>query len=182
MGKYHSGKNAKGNLLGFKTVIKPSKEKVTEHYKKLVKVVDRHKAVEQQILSSKLNPIIRGWSNYYRTACSKETFSNLNHLLHYKLWTWGKRRHPNKNKGWVKSKYWHSLKGDNWVFGKKYGDEIFSLIKHSQTPIVRHTKVKGTVSPYDGNFTYWATRMGKHPEVKTSVAKLLKKQKAHRPA
>lgn len=126
---------------------------------------------------SKLNPIIRGWSNYYRTVRSKETFSKLSHLLHYKLWTWGKRRHSNKNKGWIKSKYWHSLKGDNWVFGKKYRDEIFSLIKHSQIPIVRYTKVKGTVSPYDGNFTYWATRMGKHPEVKTSVAKLLKRQK-----
>ena len=163
--------------MGFKTIIKPSKEKVIEHYRKISEIVDRHKAVQQHILISKLNPVIRGWSNYYRTACSKETFSKISHLLHHKLWVWGKRRHPNKNKGWVKNKYWHPLDGDNWTFGVKYEDYIHPLIKHSKTPIIRHTKVKGTASPYDGNFTSWATRMGKHPEVKTIVAKLLKKQK-----
>ena len=177
VGKYHSGKNPGGNLMGFKTIIKPSKEKVTEHYRKLSEIVDKHKAVEQHILISKLNSIIRGWSNYYRTACSKDTFSKLSHLLHHKIWRWGKRRHPNKNKHWIKNKYWHTVKGDNWAFGIKQGDEIYSLIKHPQIPIVRHTKVKGSASPYDGNFIYWATRRGKHPEVKTTVAKLLKIQK-----
>ena len=177
VGKYHSGKNPGGNLIGFKTIIKPSKEKVLEHYRELSEIVDRHKAVKQQILISKLNPVIRGWSNYYRAACSKETFSKMSHLLHHKLWTWSKRRHPNKNKGEVKDKYWHTVGGDNWTFGVKHENEIYSIVKHSKTPIIRHIKVKGTASPYDGNFTYWATRMGKHPEVKTTVAKLLKKQK-----
>ena len=37
--------------------------------------------------------------------------------------------------------------------------------------------MKGDASPFDGNTNYWATRMGRHPEVKASVAKLLKKQK-----
>ncbi len=32
-------------------------------------------------------------------------------------------------------------------------------------------------SPYDGDFIYWSTRMGKHPEISTRVATLLKRQK-----
>jgi RNA-directed DNA polymerase len=51
------------------------------------------------------------------------------------------------------------------------------LCKHADTPIVRHVKVKGEASPYDGNLVYWSTRMGQHPEVKPEVAKLLKRQR-----
>ena len=50
------------------------------------------------------------------------------------------------------------------------------LAKHSATPIVRHVKVKGDASPYDGNLVYWSTRMGKHPEASLKVATLLKRQ------
>jgi RNA-directed DNA polymerase len=37
--------------------------------------------------------------------------------------------------------------------------------------------VKGKASPYDGNLIYWASRMGKHPEMLKTRATLLKKQK-----
>jgi len=33
---------------------------------------------------------------------------------------------------------------------------------HRETKITRHVKVKGEVSPCDGNYIYWASRMGKH--------------------
>ncbi len=38
-------------------------------------------------------------------------------------------------------------------------------------------KVKGNKSPYDGDWTYWASRIGKHPRVRKEVATLLKRQK-----
>ena len=62
------------------------------------------------------------------------------------------------------------------AFLKKEG-KFFGLIEHSKTPIVRHVKVKGEASPFDGNLTYWSSRMGTHPEVSTRVATLLKRQK-----
>ncbi|MHC5731628.1 MAG: HNH endonuclease, partial [Nostoc sp.] len=46
-----------------------------------------------------------------------------------------------------------------------------------ETKIIRHVKVKGDASPYDGNLIYWSSRMGKHPEAPIRVATLLKKQK-----
>lgn len=173
IGKYQSGKKSNGELLGFKTIIKPSKEAFQKHYDKLAEIIDNHKAASQHILIGKLNPIITGWTNYYKAVSSKETFKKMTHLTHKKLRRWSDRRHPKKGKWWVSTKYWHTVGDDNWVF--KIGE--YTLKKHSETKIEYHTKVKGTDSPYNGDSKYWATRMGKHPEVKPTVARLLKKQK-----
>ena len=175
-GIYQSGKKPNGDRLGFKTIIKPSKEKIKEHYSKLSEIVDNHKAAPQQLLIIKLSSVIRGWCNYYRTVCSKDIYTKVNHLLLHKLLRWGYRRHPNKNKTWSNNKYWHTIGMNNWRFSCKLGELEYVLPMHSETKIVRHVKVKGNASPYDGNCIYWASRMGKHPEVKTSVARLLKKQ------
>lgn len=177
VGKYQSGKNTKGEILGFKTIIKPSKEKIKDHYHKLAEIIDKHKSVSQYLLIAKLAPIIIGWSNYYRTVCSKETYSKIEHLLVYKLLKWGYKRHPNKSKTWVTNKYWHTIGTNNWRFACKLGELNYVLPRHPETKIVRHIKVKGDTSPYDGKTNYWASRMGKHPEIKASVARLLKKQK-----
>jgi RNA-directed DNA polymerase len=173
VGKKHSGKNSKGSLLGFKTIIKPSEAKIKDHIKKLGDVIDTHRSSSQETLIANLNPIIRGWSNYYRTVCSKETYSRCDHLLYSQLKRWTERRHPKKSKSWVVKKYWHSKDEKNWVFGNRG----YTLLTHNETAIVRHTKVKGNVSPFDGDWIYWTSRMGKHPEVSTKMATLLKKQK-----
>ena len=148
-----------------------------EHYRKLAEIVNNHKAAPQQALITKLNSVIRGWCNYYRTVCSKDTYSKVNQLLFYKLIKWGYRRHPNKSKTWTNKKYWRTIGMNNWRFACKAGDINYILLMHPETNIIRHTKVKGEASPYDGNNTYWASRMGKHPEVKSTIARLLKKQK-----
>lgn len=177
VGKYQSGKNTRGKALGFKTIIKPSKEKVIEHYKKLAKIVDTHKAAPQHVLIYKLSPSIRGWSNYYKTVCSKETYATVDSLLYWKLLRWGYRRHPKKSKSWTINKYWTSVGNDNWVFGCENKGEKFLLLKHTSTKITRHNKVKSNSSPYNGESIYWGSRMGKHPELKTSIARFLKKQR-----
>ena len=173
VGKYQSGKNTKGKILGFKTIIKPSEEGVKRHYAKVAEVITKHNSASQTVLIMKLNPRLRGWSNYYRAICSKDTYSKLGHLITKRLLRWAKRRHPNKPIRQIVNKYWKTVGGDNWVFGNK----VVNLYRHSTTPIVRHTKVKGVASPYDGNTKYWASRMGKHPELSDSVSRLLKKQK-----
>ena len=50
------------------------------------------------------------------------------------------------------------------------------MYEHDQTPIKRHVKVQGDRSPFDGYWTYWNSRLGRHPEISIRVAKLLKKQ------
>ena len=56
-------------------------------------------------------------------------------------------------------------------------DKEIKLLKHADTAIERHVKIKGDKSPFDGDTVYWAARMGNHPEMPARKAKLLKKQK-----
>ncbi|MEA1895657.1 MAG: group II intron maturase-specific domain-containing protein [Euryarchaeota archaeon] len=50
-------------------------------------MIKRAKAWKQEYLINVLNP---GWSNYHRSAVSKETFSKLDHIVWGMLWRWGK--------------------------------------------------------------------------------------------
>ncbi len=175
VGKYQSGKNTKGEKLGFKTIIKPSTESVRRHYQKISETTKRLNAAPQHKLITELNPIIKGWCNYFKSVCSKETFSELTRLTHLRIRRWADRRHPKKSKTWVSNKYWKTVKEDNWVF-KSTGKYETALHKHAKTAITRHTKIRGEDSPYDGNTLYWGKRMSNHPEMKKSVANLLKKQ------
>jgi RNA-directed DNA polymerase len=171
VGKYHSKQ-------GFKTIITPSKKKQKVHYDQIASVIEAHKSAPQAALIKHLNPIIRGWANYYAAVVSKETYAELDYLMYLKLNAWAKRRHLKKNGGWVSKKYWHTLGGENWVFAtREEGKTLFRLLSHVSTPIVRHVKVKGESSPYDGNLVYWSTRMGNNPEMPNRVSKLLKRQK-----
>ena len=173
----HSGKNGHGVVLGFKTLIKPSKKAIKKHYDAIAEIIDAHKSAPQAALIAKLNPVIRGWVNYYSTVVSSETFSTLDHMVYEKLSRWAQRRHPGKSGAWITSKYWHTVGDDNWVFSvTKDGKVAETLIKHAKD-IVRHVKVKGNASPFDGNLKYWSSRRGEHPLVPTRVAKLLKEQK-----
>lgn len=177
VGKYRTDLNTKKEPLGFTTLITPSKEKVQEHYKHIVEVINAHKAAPQSGLIKNLNPIIRGWANYYSTQVSKKTYSHLDFLVYWKLRSWAKRRHPQKTGKWITEKYWQSINGDNWVFATRLeGQNPLRLQKHDATPIKRHVKVKGEASPYDGNLVYWSKRMGDHPEMPKRTASLLKKQ------
>ncbi|MFV9677842.1 MAG: group II intron maturase-specific domain-containing protein, partial [Methanosarcinales archaeon] len=51
-------------------------------------VIKRAKAWKQEDLINVLNPIITGWSNYHRSAVSKEIFSKLDHIVWNMLWRW----------------------------------------------------------------------------------------------
>lgn len=65
------------------------------------------------------------------------------------LWRWCKRRHPNKPAKWVKNKYFIREGGRNWVFGCKEKGKTVKLTKASDTPIIRHVKIKADANPYD---------------------------------
>lgn len=110
--KYNSGKR----MSGYKTLIKPSKKAVTRHAENVRDVIRSMKAAPQEAVISKLNPIIRGWANYYSTVVSSECFGYLDDLIHWKLWRWAKFRHPHKGDIWVKRKYFRTHGTNNWAF------------------------------------------------------------------
>ncbi|MGB3637307.1 MAG: reverse transcriptase domain-containing protein [Rivularia sp. (in: cyanobacteria)] len=176
VGKYHSAKRSNGETLGFKTIIKPSLKSLQNHYRNIASIIDQHSNAPQAALVSRLNPVIRGWANYFSTVCSQETYSLLDHLMWRKLWAWAKYRCPGTGRRKIVNKYWTTIKGDNWVFACKQDNYILSLGKYSKTEIQRHTKVKGNSSPYNGNAVYWSTRRGRSPEMPARITRLLKAQ------
>ena len=176
-GKNQSGKSSNQKKLGFKTILKPSQEKVLTHLHKVKEVIKQHKTAPQSALVTRLNSVIRGWTNYYSTVCSKETFSSCWDRTFRKLEKWGYKRHSRKSHKWVVNKYWHTVKNDKWTFGyKDKKGNLKTLMKHSKKKIIRHIKVEGTRSPYDGDWVYWSTRMGRYCEVESYTAYLLKEQ------
>ena len=181
VGKYNSGLNSKKEILGFKTIITPSQKSVRNHYEKISSTIKRNLPAPQLGLISNLNPIIKGWCNYYSSVVSKEIFSNISNQVFRRLYRWAKRRHPNKTGKWIANKYWHTIGGNNWEFAAKMDDKFIKLYRHPEIPIVRHIKVKGNASPFDGDWVYWSSRMTNHPEASKRVATLLKRQKGKCP-
>jgi RNA-directed DNA polymerase len=173
-----SGKNSKGELLGFKTLIKPSQKAIKRHVEEIGNIIKAHKSKPQEALIGKLNPVIQGWANYNSTQVSKETFSTIDHIVYQQLLAWAKYTHCGTPHKEIIRKCWMTVGNNNWVFATRNEQgNLVRLCTHAKTPIVRHEKVKGEASPYDGNLVYWSTRRGKHPECPERVAKLLNVQK-----
>ncbi len=162
------------NFLGFnlrqykgKLLIKPQKEKVLAFCQKIGEIIKKMATVKQEVLIKKLNPILRGFANYYQGVVSKQTFSYISHRMWQYLWKWCKRRHPKKGKRWIVDKYFRTIKGVKWQFsceikGRRVKKELLTLYDIAKQPIVRHIKVKGTASPFDAELaSYWSERSQK---------------------
>ncbi len=105
---------------------------------------------------------------------SKDIFAHLDSLLWGRLLVWAKRRHPNKSVDWIVHKYWSFAQGQRWRF--QTPNQQLQLYQHAQIPIRRYVKVQDHRSPYDGDWVYWGTRLGRHPDVPPKVSQLLKRQ------
>ncbi len=173
VGQTHTGKDRHGKPLGFKTIIKPSKEAIKRHVLVIRERLAKLRSASQPQVIKVLNPIIWGWAAYYRTVVSSQTFGRCDAILWHQLWQWAKRRHSNKGSHWIVQRYWHRVDQRTWVFSTPEKAELRS---HSKTKIQRHIKVKGTASPYDGNLLYWSQRLKTHPLMHETKARLLQKQ------
>jgi len=167
------------NKQGYKILIKPSNKSIKAHSDKIKDVLRKMKAAPQEEVIKKLNPIIRGWSNYFRGATSSKTFNKLDHILWQKLWAWAKRRHNNKGKKWIAKKYFlHAIGNKKWNFATTKKGEVDLVLNHySDTKIQRHSKVIRGKSFYDGDELYWARRLRNgYGDISPSKTKMLVKQ------
>jgi RNA-directed DNA polymerase len=109
-----------------------------------------NKSAKTDNLIGMLNPVIRGWANFYRHVVSQNIFDKLDNAIWAMTWKWAKRRHPNKSLRWIKSKYFQRKGSRNWVFGEKKGK--LELLAMSSIPIRRHIKIKSDANPYDSRW------------------------------
>jgi RNA-directed DNA polymerase len=155
------------DFLGFnvrryhgKLLIKPSKAAITRIKQRLRTELRALRGSNALAVVATINPIVRGWSAYYRTVVSSETYALLDDYLWRLTYRWALWQHPNKPKRWVTSRYFgqfNRARNDRWVFGDR--DSGAFMRRFSWTSIVRHTLVTGTASPDDPALaSYWAAR------------------------
>jgi RNA-directed DNA polymerase len=153
----------KGKLL-----TKPSKKNVKTFLDRIRQTIKAALGMSAADLIDTLNPMIRGWANYHRHVVSKRTFARVDHAIFSSLWQWARRRHPNKNPRWFKSKYFERRGNRDWSFFGEICDDKGRpnkvwLYYAKSTPIKRHVKVKGEANPYDPTYeTYFEEREGAH--------------------
>jgi RNA-directed DNA polymerase len=158
------------DFLGFnirkynqKLIIKPSKESVKKFLASIREIIKQHKTDKTVTLIRKLNPIIRGWSNYYRHVVSSQVFSKVDHHIHQALWRWIKRRHPKKNRSWRHERYFCTVGHNRWKFcarlnGDTGAPALLTLVQASSIKIKRHVKLQAIVNPFDPQFSDYLSK------------------------
>jgi RNA-directed DNA polymerase len=150
------------DFLGFnlrkyhgKLLIKPAKSSIAAVKEKVRRIMRAGGHLSQDVLIYRLNPVIRGWGQYYRHVVSKEVFNDIDHAIWRMTWSWATRRHPQKGRKWVKDRYYTHKDGRDWVFT----DGSVTLFRMASIPIRRHAKIRGDANPYDPqDVAYFAAR------------------------
>ena len=162
------------DFLGFnvrkykrKLLIKPSKGSVEKFIKTIRETIKINAVTKTEKLIYQLNEKLRGWTNYFSHVVAKRTFSFVDYCIYLALQKWIKKRHPKKCRQWHKEKYFCTKGGDNWAFFASIKDKDgkkkqLYLIRASETPIVRHIKIRADATPYDSEYrAYFSDRMKK---------------------
>jgi RNA-directed DNA polymerase len=144
-----------------KLLIKPSKKNVKRFLKEIRDLIRNNKQAPAGLLIILLNPRIRGWAQYHQHVVSKTISSKVDSEIYHALWRWAKRRHPKKNRRWIRRKYFKTVGNQHWVFSGEYQGKEWQLLKAASLPIRRHIKVKGDANPYDPDWEiYFEKRLG----------------------
>jgi RNA-directed DNA polymerase len=95
-------------------IIKPT-QKANRRIRYVIKSVFRTQ-ISMIAMIKKLNPIIRGWTNYYRRSHhSQRDFARLSNYIYTLWWIWSGKIHPYKSKRWRKRKYiFHNSGTKRW--------------------------------------------------------------------
>ena len=146
--------------IGYTLKISPQVEKTRKHVEKLEGIINKNVALSQIALISLLNPVIRGWTNYYRALDANRAFGYGDHMLFWALYKWGLKRHRNKGKIWVAQRYFYneikqnkkdpdSYRTKKWVFAVKHENVLkYKLRYHVEQLYKRSYQIKQDFSPY----------------------------------
>jgi RNA-directed DNA polymerase len=95
----------------------------------------RHRTLAN--LLRRLNPVLRGWCNYFRHGVSQRTFSYVDYFAFWRVFGWLRQQHPGLNKRTLVRRHL-----PNW----KVSDEGIELFRPEAVAIVRY-RYRGTKIP-----------------------------------
>ncbi|NJM41488.1 MAG: group II intron reverse transcriptase/maturase [Anaerolineae bacterium] len=158
----------KGKLL-----ITPAAKNIAALKTKIRKLVEINAHNTAGELIKSLNPLLRGWGNYYKPWVSKQVFADIDSFLFATVWRWARKRHPTRNSTWRRKTYFTTQGNRHWVFtgqvatkaGNLHSIHLFSL---ASIRIQRHIKIKLDANPYDPNWeSYFERRL--HARMKDTL-------------
>ncbi|MEJ2416549.1 MAG: reverse transcriptase domain-containing protein [Exilibacterium sp.] len=151
---------------GGKLLIKPAKKNVKAFLAKTREIIKSHPTAKAVNLIRLLNPVIRGWANYYRHVVASQCFHRVDYHLGKAIRRWVHRRHPKKSVQWKQARYFCRVGEDNWRFTaptevKRQPARIL-LLKAGRVSIQRHVKIRAQANPFDPQYrSYFAARAKK---------------------
>ena len=182
-----------GNKEEYKVSIRPSRASKSEIIKRIRELIQANKSVSSYTLILLLSNQILSWANYFRYGECQKDFSKMDYIIFGQIRAWVFRR---KSKGLqsrtkIKAKYFPSgntylFRGNqyksNWILTGRITDKKTGEIKQNYLPkmswvkFIKHVKIQGKASPYDGNNQYWAQRTAKYSDYSYKIKKLIQKQ------
>ena len=156
-----------------KLKVSPTKESQMKILSNIREVIQKNKAASSYKLITLLTPTIMTWANYYRYCECKHAFRKISHYTLQKLRAWAFRRDTRNGRKIVKERYFpsnreYTFEGkyyrDNWTLngysklGRNGIDEVW-LPNLSWIQQKRWVEVVKSKSVYDGNHSYWNSRI-----------------------
>jgi RNA-directed DNA polymerase len=129
-----------------KLLVKPTKESIKAFKYKIKQIFKKYRASSLTVLIAKLNPVIRGWGNYYRFVNSKKIFSALDKYIWYKSLNWVKRVH--KRRQTIKYYYKYFKPFQNYKI-ETLNDGDKSVFVLTSIPLAKHIKIRAEANPFD---------------------------------
>lgn len=170
--KYKTTTRSNNEIL----LIKPSKTSIINIRNKARLILK--KEIDPIALISKLNPVLRGWANYYKYTNAKRIFTQIDNYIFEWLIRWIRKVEGNKHFIAKCKKYFTKVGNRSYVFKLNRDNKSYTLFRLETTEIKTHVIVRD-LNPYlKENETYFKDRATKMWMASLSplVMKLLKKQ------
>ncbi len=132
-----------------KVIVTPTKDGIKSFKSKIKEIFKKYNSSSLTMLITKLNPLLRGWANYYRFVNSKVIFSKLDSYIWRKSLNWMKRIHQRRETKKYYKQYFKpfpNYKSDVLSDGRQF---VYRL---STLPLKEFIKIKSEANPYDTSF------------------------------
>lgn len=125
-------------------VMRPSKDAVHKIKRKINETFDPKYSMNNIVKI--MNPIIRGWTNYYRISYhSQRTFQHITSYILMKFYKWGRRKHSTKGYKWLRKRYVIGTPTRKWAIGNSK-EELMLIPNEAHHWELRTIKVE--LNPY----------------------------------
>jgi RNA-directed DNA polymerase len=127
-------------------LIKPTPDNVNRIQKRIKMLVNSNRKASSGRLIQLLNPVVRGWAEYFRTVSSSRAFRRISKYCFDTLLRWARRKHRTIGSRKLAKRYWKSTKIGNrhirWVFfGKNDRNDDITLFDIGRQTTLRHRMI-----------------------------------------